>query len=212
MPTPVHFRVVDPAGLSFSGLEHRRYGHHSYDRINATRRLQGLPALRKPPAGWRCAICELSNARVKDISKGHKRPEPAHRCTCSVCQLSSKARPPEKPGESISMDLFGPSRAPSVDGSVYGCVNFLIVNPHRLAISTVFAVTPRSCERTCVLPGHCELSELLRIPDTDAMLERSSPVEAAPLLAAYNVGLPCAVSRPDCRKAAATVVSRLFRP
>ena len=34
--TPLHFRVVDPAGMFHTGIEHRRYGHMAYDRLSAT--------------------------------------------------------------------------------------------------------------------------------------------------------------------------------
>ena len=34
--TPLHFRVVDPAGMSHTGIEHCCYGHMAYDCLNAT--------------------------------------------------------------------------------------------------------------------------------------------------------------------------------
>ena len=71
--TPLHFRVVDLAGMSHTGIEHCRcYGHMAYDRLNATRLALRLPPLRVPPKGLKCAICCLNNARVKAIP-GHSK-------------------------------------------------------------------------------------------------------------------------------------------
>ena len=54
-------RVIEPHGLSHSGLEHRRHGHTNTAEINIDRARQGLPPIRLPPPGHRCAICEIAN-------------------------------------------------------------------------------------------------------------------------------------------------------
>ena len=58
-------RVIEPHGLSHSGLEHRRHGHTNTAEINIDRARRGLPPIRLPPPGHRCAICEIA------MSKGY---------------------------------------------------------------------------------------------------------------------------------------------
>ena len=70
---PLYFHVVDPAQLSHTGLEHRKFGHQSYAQLNVTRLALGLPMLKVPLKGYKCAICALANSRTLGISGCGKR-------------------------------------------------------------------------------------------------------------------------------------------
>ena len=121
MPT----RVVEPYGMSNTGLQHRKMIHSSTALINATRALDGLPPLRAPPPGHRCAVCEISNARTKNIKRSAMPPQPIGKdgqCDCSVCAHNSRHLPALgalEDGDEVSGDLGGPIDTPTLDGSKY---------------------------------------------------------------------------------------------
>ena len=120
---PHYFRVIDPVGLSFSGLEHRKYSHQNYAQLNLTRQVLGLPPLRKPHPGYKCAICAISNSRVNPIpGRGKKITNFLARknCDCAVCRTNALQEPEILAaldvGEAISFDLLGPTRSRAFDG------------------------------------------------------------------------------------------------
>ena len=139
-------RVIEPHGLSHSGLEHRRHGHTNTAEINIDRARRGLPPIRLPPPGHRCAICEIANARRQTIPQvAAEQPAvpqlaaeqpllPNGECACGVC-VNNRQRARDqlvggRAGDDVSADLCGPFTVPALDGSVYAIVYYSRTTGH----------------------------------------------------------------------------------
>ena len=165
-------RVVEPPGMSHSGLEHRRHGHAHYGAINELRDAQDKPRLRMPPPGHRCAICEIANARRKNVSRaaGPKQPleSDGTTCACGVCRhnRSLPAVGQHEPGYELSLDLGGPMRAPSLDGAVY----FAAFNARKSRLIAVDSMKRKS-DTHLALERYCQQNGMPTVLHTDGGTE-----------------------------------------
>ena len=107
---------------------------------------RGLPPIRLPPPGHRCAICEIANARRQTIPQvAAEQPAvpqlaaeqpllPNGECACGVCinnrQHARDQLVGGRAGDDVSADLCGPFTVPALDGSVYAIVYYSRTTGH----------------------------------------------------------------------------------
>ena len=123
VPYQVMAENADPPDMFQQPIDHRRSAHLSDDKVNARLRLDG-----KKPMGStsrdKCAICRLAKMRTAAVSRGSQEHPTRPACYCSLCTSSrAKARRyTTQPGQSVSIDLTGPFKTPTIGGNKYAFV------------------------------------------------------------------------------------------
>ena len=114
---------ADPPDMYCQHIEHRRSAHLSHTLVNARLRIEGKPQMKPPPKGAKCCICQLSKMRMHNVSRGSSEHPVPNRptCFCSLCTSSrQKARRyTTAPGQSVSIDLAGPFKTPTIGNNIY---------------------------------------------------------------------------------------------
>ena len=89
--------------------------------------MEGKPLMKAPPKGSRCCICQLSKMRMQNVSRGSQEHPIRPACHCSLCTSSrEKARRyTTAPGQSVSIDLAGPFKTPTIGNNIYA---FIVVD------------------------------------------------------------------------------------